>query len=375
MTTLRRGLATWRGLGVLPGVERIAVLRANGIGDLLFALPALDALRHAYPAAEITLLGLPWHVDFFDSRPGPVDRVVVVPPSEGVRSGVPAAPPDELDAFFADQARYGYDLALQLHGGGRYSNPFVRRLRARVAVGTRAPDAIGLDADVPYILWQNEVMRFLEVVSLVGAEPVGLEPSLTLRERDLREADAALDGQTGPLAALHPGAGDPRRRWPPDRFARVADALAEAGATVLLVGGDEDVSLAAEVAAAMGARPCDLSGRLSLGGLAAVFARCAVAVGNDSGPLHLAEAVGAPTVGVYWCGNVITGAPLTRSRHVPHAAWRLHCPECGADTMGSGCAHRTSFVADVPAGDVAGSALELAMLLPAPTGATSVSGS
>lgn len=63
----------------LEDVRRIAVLRANAIGDLVFALPALDALRAAYHQAEIVLLGLPWHADFLAGRPGPIDRVEVVP--------------------------------------------------------------------------------------------------------------------------------------------------------------------------------------------------------------------------------------------------------------------------------------------------------
>src|SRR5439155_12340988 len=59
-----------------PGVEKIAVLRANALGDFIFALPALDALRAAYPAAELVLLGAPWHARLLTGRPGPVDRAV-----------------------------------------------------------------------------------------------------------------------------------------------------------------------------------------------------------------------------------------------------------------------------------------------------------
>ena len=64
----------------VPGVRRIAVLRANAIGDFIFTLPALEALRAAYPQAEIVLLAKKWHAAFLRGRPGPVDRVVAVPP-------------------------------------------------------------------------------------------------------------------------------------------------------------------------------------------------------------------------------------------------------------------------------------------------------
>src|SRR5437667_7394301 len=68
----------------VPDVHKIAVLRANAIGDLTFALPALEALCAAYPGAELVLLGQEWHARFLEGRPGPVDRVVVVPPYRGV---------------------------------------------------------------------------------------------------------------------------------------------------------------------------------------------------------------------------------------------------------------------------------------------------
>src|SRR5581483_7143098 len=70
---------------VEPNIRKIAVLRANALGDLIFALPALDALRAAYPEADITWLGRDWHAEFFSGRPGPVGRVIVVPPCSGVR--------------------------------------------------------------------------------------------------------------------------------------------------------------------------------------------------------------------------------------------------------------------------------------------------
>src|SRR2546430_12805948 len=106
-----------------PDVDKIAVLRANALGDLIFALPALDALRSAYPRADIVLLGAPWHARFLTGRPGPVDRVVALPPLPGVRGPEPGEPPGDVDRFLAALREERFDLALQLHGGGRHTKP------------------------------------------------------------------------------------------------------------------------------------------------------------------------------------------------------------------------------------------------------------
>src|SRR5262249_36503308 len=157
-----------------------------------------------------------------------------------------------------------------------------------------------------YVYYQPEVFRYLEVVGLVGARPVGHEPRLTVTELDLLEAKAVAGEPAGTnRVVLHPGASDTRRRWPAGRFAEGGDALAAAGAEVLVTGTASERPLVDEVVAAMRAPARALVGELSICGLAGLFAGCAVVVANDTGPLHLAAAVGAGTVGVYWVGNVI----------------------------------------------------------------------
>ena len=345
----------------VPGVQKIAVLRANALGDFIVTLPGLDALRQGYPGAEIVLLGSDLHRLLLHERPSPVDRVIVVPPSRGVRNG-PEASEQELARFFAAMRAERFDLVLQFHGGGRHSNPFVRRLGARVTVGSKADDAIGLDRSLHYAFHAPEILRFVELAALAGAPPVTLEPRLAVTERDLAEVADALRGVSAPFAVLHPGAVDRRRRWPSDRFAAVGDALARAGATVVLTGAGEDGGLVDELAEAMREPAFPLAGKLSLGGLVGLLARSVLLVGNDSGPRHVAEAVGTRTVAVYWVGNMITTGPLTRARHRPAVAWTVQCPVCGRNhgrEQGGRCDHDPSFVADVPVEEVLRPALEL----------------
>jgi ADP-heptose:LPS heptosyltransferase len=349
---------------VVPGVEKIAVLRANALGDFLFAVPALEALRAAYPSAEIVLLAREWHTDFVPGRVPAVDRVVVVPNAEGIWLP-PGQPEDEdaIDRFFATMREERFDLALQLHGGGRNSNPFVLRLGARVTAGLRTPDAEQLDRWVPYVFYQPEVFRLLEAVSMVGAFPGRLEPRLSVLAADKAEA-AEQVGDDDPLVALHPGATDRRRRWPAERFAALGDALAEAGAHVLVTGDGEEAEIVDEVVERMESKATGLAGSLSTGGLAGALSRCALVVSNDTGPLHVAAAVGAATVGIFWCGNLINAGPITRRRHRPAISWRLHCPVCGRNCITDDCDHQDSFVADVSLEEVRTSALDLLSSVP-----------
>jgi ADP-heptose:LPS heptosyltransferase len=342
-------------------VTKIAVLRPNSIGDYIFTLPALEALRASFPGAEIVLLGRQWHADFLDGRPGPVDRVVVLPFRRYLFADPLSDPADAhvQAAFFRAMAAESFDIAFQLYGGGRFSNPFAKRLGARLTVGLKADDAEPLDLWVPYVYYHSEILRYLEVAGLIGAVPRSIEPRLALTEQDRREARAALPDDSRPVVVLHPGTTDTRRRWPAAHFAYVGDRLARAGATVVVTGDDGEKALGKEVAAAMREPVADLCGKISLRGLAGLLARSRLVVANDTGPLHLARALGTRTVGLYWIGNVINAGPITAARHRVHVAWRINCPICGADCIANNCAHTDSFIADIPPVEVAASALEL----------------
>ncbi|MEJ6489018.1 glycosyltransferase family 9 protein [Leucobacter sp. USCH14] len=340
----------------LEGVRKIAVLRGGGIGDLLFALPAITALSAAYPEAEVTLLGAP-SARLLEGRAGAPHRVVELPIAEGVheREGV-AADPAAVERFLADQREEGYDLAAQLHGGGRFSNPFLVELGARCTIGTRTDDALELDRSLPYVYFQHEVMRWLEVVALVGAPPVDLEPRLAVTPAEVDRGRERLGGASGPTVVVHPGATDPRRRWPAERFGAVAAELTRSGVRVAVIGDASERSLAdAVVAAAVAAgaaAPINLAGELPFGDLPGVLAAADLCVANDSGPRHLAQAVGTTTASVFWCGNMLNAGPLGRGEHRAQLSWTTNCPVCGRDSTQVGwtaprCEHDVSFVADV----------------------------
>jgi ADP-heptose:LPS heptosyltransferase len=336
----------------IPDVRRIAVLRANVLGDLMFSLPALDALRLAYPFAEIVLLGRRWHRALLTGRRSPVDRVAIL--GDELFDGLSLAPrpPAVVEAAVRALGVTDVDLAIQLHGGGRTSNPVIRALGARVTAGLRTPDAPPLDRWLPYVYWQHEIHRGLEVVGLAGAPPVDPAPRLQVGDTDRRAAEAVLRDDGRPLAVLHPGANDGRRRWSAARFAAVGDALVVDGWQVAITGSVDERSLTASVASVMHRAALDLGGRLELPGLVGVLDRAELVVSNDTGPLHLAVAVGTPTVGIFWIGNLVNGAPAYRERHRPVIGWRLDCSVCGTDCIRGRCDHSASFVDDVTVAEV-----------------------
>ncbi len=353
-------------------MKKIAVLRANALGDFIFILPALQALRDSFPGAEIILLGKPWHQSFLTGRTVPVDRVIVVPPYPGVGEPEDYRPDPAVNAaFFTAMALENFDLAIQLHGGGRNSNPFVRRLGAKKTVGLKTPDAEGLDVNVSYVYHFNETLRYLEVVAAAGARPRMYIPKLDPICSDLDEAAGALDNPEHlPLAVVHPGATDIRRRWPSGKFARIADQLTDAGYLVCITGTPAEAEVAAAVVrqASNPLRIRNLCGTLSLGGLTGLLSMAALMISNDTGPLHLARALDTPTVGLFWCINSITGLSMVTDLHRTHVSWQFCCPTCGlspqhfASTRGH-CMHQTSFLTDIAEDEVRNSVRELIAML------------
>ncbi|HEU4621280.1 MAG TPA: glycosyltransferase family 9 protein, partial [Burkholderiaceae bacterium] len=252
-----------------------------------------------------------------------------------------------------------FDLALQWHGGGRNSNPFVRSLGARVTAGFATPDAPPLDRTLPYITSLPERLRLIEGARLVGATTTDDDPRLHVTDADRAELASVLPDAPDPLVVIQPGARDPRRRWSARHFAVVADAFAARGARIAINGTEDEAACVNEVCSRMRHDSINLTGRLSLGALAALCEHARLMISNDTGPLHLARAVGTRNVGIYWAGNLITHGPVRSWRDRVAASWRMACPVCECHCMQHDCEHRVSFVDDVHPRDVEALALEL----------------
>lgn len=294
------------------------MVRALQLGDMLCCVPALRALRAAFPAARISLVGLPWAREFVARFRDYLDDFVEFP-------GYPGLPEREYDAravaHFLDRSQErAYDLALQFHGDGRLLNPLTQLLGARMSAGFYVPGQYCPDPE-RYRPWQataHEVLRYVRLLHELGVPDQGLQLEFPLHEEDLTQYDAlrrrhGLQGSD--YVCIHPGSQLPSRRWHPERFAAVADALSRQGYRVVLTGTAGESALTRNVAGAMRARPVDLAGQTSLGGAAALIANAAAIVCNDTGVSHVAAAMGTPSVVVCCGADPVRWAPLDRDRH------------------------------------------------------------
>jgi len=306
-------------LGPLAELESIAVFRALQLGDLLCAVPALRALRYACPTTHITLIGLPWARDFVQRLPY-VDAFLEFPGFPGLPERPPAI--EALPAFFATAQANKFDLAIQLHGSGALSNPLVSALGARHTAGFVTADGWRPDADAGrYLTWSEdlpEVRRLLALTSFLGSPPRGEALELPVSVADHRAFLRLREGFEPNLRGyicVHAGARRASRRWPSQRFAKVADRLAAEGYQIVLTGSAEEASLVAELRAAMREPAVDLAGRTTLGSLAALTAEAELVVCNDTGMSHVAAAMKTPSVVISCRSDVERWRPLDRSRH------------------------------------------------------------
>lgn len=291
-----------------PAPARAVILKPCCLGDALMATALAAALKAAWPATRL---------DFAvgrHSRPalaGNPDVADVVDASGCLRGERPALAGPRL-AWRLRRRRYGVAFVPD-------RSPITAVIARLAGIGVR----VGLDSGgrgrwhtvrVPVPPDRHELLLYLDLARAAGVPvPDRPRPVFVPSAGDHARAAALLadaaGGPAGTRVAIHPGGGvNPGmtllgKRWPPERFAAVADGLASGGAGIVLLGGPGDRAAVDAVQAALAPatrqRTLDAAGRLSLGEVAAVIGRCDLYVGNDTGVTHLAAAVGTPVVAVF----------------------------------------------------------------------------
>ena len=292
--------------------QRILLLRFGLLGDSVLWIPALRAARRLFPAARLeaivsasqhTVLGRFAYVDDFIVR----DTIPFTRPAAWFR-------PSTWRSFAALVhllRRRRYDVVLNCYG----------RMGARLALLSGAPVRYGYrDEADPFVLTRalpggryrdplHEAaynMRLVTAAASVaqnGSTVDDLSQTFPLTAAERRRAtDLLADIPRGvPLVAIHPGAANgAAKRWPPERWAQAADTLVEDGVRIALLGGPSERPLVERIVSAMRFTALRLDGATRTPGeLAAVLARCHVVAAGDTGPLHLAVALGRPVVAIH----------------------------------------------------------------------------
>jgi len=285
---------------------RILVRAPNWLGDAVMALPAVRALRRSLPEAHIALLARAWVAGLY-RRESCTDEIILVPGPYGWRRWI------SLVRLVARLRRARFDWALLLPNSLESALiPWLARIPRRTGYDRHGRGCLLTDAVAApprgSIPW-HESFQYLEllrragvIASLPEPAPILLEGIEQARERG-RQLVAAM-GLGGPLVGISPGAQNSRaKQWPAERFVEAGERLAaELRARVVVFGTAAERALGQRVAAALrrhGTRVINLVGETTLEDFAALASVCRVFLSNDSGAMHLASALGVPTVAVF----------------------------------------------------------------------------
>jgi lipopolysaccharide heptosyltransferase II len=341
----------------MSATENILVRSVNWLGDAIMSTPALMRLRQARPTARITLLSPEKLAGLWEGQPF-VDALLTFSGSENVwqvgrrlRAGrftagliFPNSIRSALELWLAGipqrigVARAGRSLFLtrtiRPHTGAVAMWKFtVAEIRQRIALNVPAAN---------YPVLAHHVYHYLHLAAALGASPEIMPPRIDVSQETMEEARgkfglARVQGR--PWFGLNPGAEyGPAKRWPAERFVAAARIMQEkTHCRWMVLGGEGDRALAdsitSDLARATGQPPLNLAGKTSLRELAAVLKICDLVLTNDSGPMHLAAAAGAPVVAIFGSTSPELTGPVfsERAQVVRHPApcapcFRRQCP-------------------------------------------------
>jgi ADP-heptose:LPS heptosyltransferase len=298
-----------------PAPRKVALLRASRLGDFVCATPAFRSLRRALPEAELTLAALPAMAPLVARLPH-LDRILLFPGAPGIAEQL--FDQRRLAEFYRRGQAERFDLVIQMHGSGVFSNPVALQLRGKVTAGfVRLGDGPGgLDAAFPFPTGRHEVRKLIELCRFLGAEPAGEELEFRCFAEDLQTAHQLLSPAGPPLIGVHAGAEAATKRWSPRRFARAAASLSgSSGGTVVLLGAEAGGTEDPLLSGLAGHPVIDLRSRTSIPVLGAVISQLAVLLTNDSGPAHIAYAVGTASVTMFGGTLPAEWGPADPGRH------------------------------------------------------------
>lgn len=332
-----------------PPVERVThvlVLKFWGLGNWALLRPVVRDLRDRWPGSRLTVATLAANRPLAEDL---ADRLLLVRPS-GL---LPVA--RDLLAAVVWLRRHPVDLAVDFEQFARSGALLARlggaRQRLGFASGDRGRDGL-YTVLVPFRRDAHAARSFRDLAEAAGLAPGPYAPG-ALAPTAAGRSEAARRGPGGPYVVLHPGSGDnfPGRRWPEAGFAAAGRAARAAGCGVVVTGGEAERALARRVAHAVGDGARAVAGDLSVEGFVALLAAARAVVSNDTGPVHLASALGVPVLAIYGPNTPSIYGPLAPASRAFYRA--LPCSPCltVANYRTSRCRIHTCMAA-VPTGEV-----------------------
>lgn len=275
-----------------PTAPRILVVSTTGLGDTLWATPAIKAIKTTYPHAFLGVLTSKIGAAVLSDNPY-IDRLITI----GHRCVF------QLPSRLRLLRKERFDTILIFHLSQRPVLPLCCLARPAHIIGTEGINK-GLDALLTRKLpkkYQHEIQRRLEIVAHVGVHSHDPQLAIYPTSKDLLHAQHLLSSLPAhtPIIALHPGAKDRFKQWPPSSFIALGQQLQQKlGAHLLITGSAEEKPLTAALARAL-PHSLDLAGHLSIKELAALFSSIDLLITNDTGPMHLAFAMDTKTVALF----------------------------------------------------------------------------
>ena len=306
--------------------KRILVVKLDHLGDVLLATPVFSNLRRAYPNAELHALTGTWSRVVLEKHPD-VNKVLEYNSPTFCRTGQPT-PLKETFQLYQQLRHQKYDLLVELRGDWRIVCFALLRVTPRRL--DRAALQIANKLGFAQFSGTHEATRNLDVLKRAGIPTPTQTTIFSVTAEDKKWTSNFLAARQidkeRPLIAIHPGSPIPLKRWLPERYAELADWLiARKRAQILFVGVEDEIPIITEIQAGMQAQSVNIAGKTTLIQLASILHTCDVFIGNDSGPMHLAAAVGTQTIGLYGPGDPTRFGPAGVQCQTIR---RFDCPPC-----------------------------------------------
>jgi heptosyltransferase I len=291
--------------------QRIALIKPSALGDIVHALPVLTALRCRFPEASITWIVNKAYEPLLIGHP---DLTATLPFDRGaIRKGTRAALSASA-AFLAKLASQRFDLTIDLQGLMRTGlMSLATAAPRRVALAPAREGSRFAYTELIHVRDNNEthaVDRYWRAAEAFGAGDFAKQFRVPLQPGAEEWVRNTLQTLPRPWVAVAVGARWVTKRWPASHYAELGRRTQSAfGGSWIFVGTGEDTADASKVIAQMNGPTRDLTGRTTLPQLAATLAACDVMIGNDTGPLHLAAALGRPCIAPYTCTQVKRHGP------------------------------------------------------------------